>query len=56
VRVPAFVNGGVIPSEVRGSVNTDLLSVVDWFSTVVKMGNTEGNYITVPINIYSFFF
>jgi len=32
-----FVNGGVIPGEVRGTKNTQLIHAVDWFPTLVNL-------------------
>ncbi len=40
-RVNAFVNGGFLPDELRGTTNTGLMHVCDWYSTFCALAGVD---------------
>jgi len=41
VRVNAFVSGGLIPQDVRGTVITELTAIEDWYTTFCALANVD---------------
>lgn len=41
VKVPAFVSGGFVPENVRGSTSRELYHVTDWLPTIVGIVNSS---------------
>ena len=39
--MPAFISGGVVPSQRRGTVLTGYVSIVDWYSTFASLAGVD---------------
>lgn len=41
IRVAAFVSGGLVPQQLRGSVNNGMIHVADWYSTFAGLAGVD---------------
>ncbi|CAJ1355173.1 unnamed protein product [Effrenium voratum] len=41
IRVPAFVAGGYVPSQLRGTSNSGMIHIADWYATLSKMAQVD---------------
>ena len=43
MRVAAFVSGGLVPPEVRGTSNNFRIHIVDWYPTICRLVNVDAS-------------
>eukprot|EP00913_Durusdinium_trenchii_P014136 g13268.t1 len=41
VRVPAFVSGGFVPANLRGSSNSGIIHIADWYATLCHLAGVD---------------